>query len=314
MMAFAAREAFLAWLRDERRASPHTVSAYGHDLASFLGFLTGHLGGEASVADFAKLRASDLRAWLASEAAKGIKNQSRARHISALRAFGRYLEKHHESRCEALYLITAPRAKAPAPRALSPEAALSVAADITEIASNPDLALRDAALFTLMYGAGLRIAEALGLNRRDMPAPGAPLRVQGKRAKEREVPLLPAIRAAIAAWLAVHPDPRPEAPLFVGARGKRLNPAIAQATLRLFRRRHGLPEHATPHALRHSFATHLLAGGGDLRAIQDLLGHASLATTQRYTAVDEASLMRVWRQSHPKAATPMGAKPSAAEE
>ena len=162
---------------------------------------------------------------------------------------------------------------------------------------------RDTALFTLLYGCGLRIAEALALDVRDAPLPArtAMLRVVGKGGKERIVPVLPAVREAIAAWLALHPDRQPDSPLFVGARGRRLDPAVAQRTLRQFRRLHGLPEHATPHALRHSFATHLLAGGADLRSIQDLLGHASLSTTQRYTAVDEARLLEVWRKAHPRA-------------
>ena len=162
---------------------------------------------------------------------------------------------------------------------------------------------RDTALFTLLYGCGLRIAEALSLDVRDAPLPGsdAMLRVIGKGGKQRIVPVLPVVRHAIAGWLALHPDRRPDSALFLGARGKRLDPAVAQRTLRQFRRLHGLPEHATPHALRHSFATHLLAGGADLRAIQDLLGHASLSTTQRYTSVDEAGLLRVWRKAHPRA-------------
>ena len=161
---------------------------------------------------------------------------------------------------------------------------------------------RDAALFTLLYGCGLRIAEALALNVGDAPLPGSdmPLRVLGKGSKERMVPVLPIVRQAVAEWLRHHPSRDPDAPLFVGARGGRLDPAVAQRTLREFRRLAGLPEHATPHALRHSFATHLLAGGADLRSIQELLGHASLSTTQRYTAVDEAQLLDVWRRAHPR--------------
>ena len=166
----------------------------------------------------------------------------------------------------------------------------------------PSMQARDTALFTLLYGCGLRIAEALALDVRDAPCPAdAMLRVVGKGGKERIVPVLPAVREAVAAWLALHPDRQPDSPLFLGARGGRLDPAVAQRTLRNFRRLHGLPEHATPHALRHSFATHLLAGGADLRSIQDLLGHASLSTTQRYTAVDEARLVEVWRKAHPRA-------------
>jgi integrase/recombinase XerC len=162
---------------------------------------------------------------------------------------------------------------------------------------------RDEALFTLLYGCGLRIAEALALDVRDAPRVGddAMLRVVGKGSKQRVVPVLPVVREAIAAWLALHPSPQPEAPLFVGVRGARLDPAVAQRTMRLFRRLRGMPEHATPHALRHSFATHLLEGGADLRSIQDLLGHASLSTTQRYTSVETTRLMEVWRKAHPRA-------------
>jgi integrase/recombinase XerC len=187
----------------------------------------------------------------------------------------------------------------PAPRALSPAQARAVAEEIGD-AARPFERARDVALFTLLYGCGLRIAEALALDVRDAPRSGQPLYVRGKGGKARMVPVLPAVAQAVAAWLDLHPGADPGAPLFVGVRGGRLDPAVAQRTMRHFRRLAGLPEHATPHALRHSFATHLLAGGADLRAIQDLLGHASLSTTQRYTAVDEAALMKVWRATHPR--------------
>ncbi len=196
-----------------------------------------------------------------------------------------------------------PRAARPPPRPLSEPDARAVAEDIGEEARTPALAARDTALFTLLYGAGLRIAEALALDVRDAPSASGDeaLRVRGKGGKERLLPVLPAVRAALAGWLACHPDRRAEAPLFLGARGDRLNPAVAQRAMRQFRRLHGLAEPATPHALRHSFATHLLAAGADLRSIQELLGHASLSTTQRYTAVDEAALLKVWRAAHPRA-------------
>jgi integrase/recombinase XerC len=176
-----------------------------------------------------------------------------------------------------------------------------VARDIGEASDTPDIQARDAALMTLLYGAGLRISEALALNVGDLPAADDALRVTGKGNKQRIVPLLPVVRAALAVWLKLHPNPGRDEPLFTGARGGRLNPGVAQKQLRDFRRFQGLPEHATPHALRHSFATHLLAGGADLRAIQELLGHASLSTTQRYTDVDTAQLMDVWRKAHPRA-------------
>ncbi|HXT78753.1 MAG TPA: tyrosine recombinase XerC [Acetobacteraceae bacterium] len=298
-----ARTAFLGWLADERRASPLTVEAYGTDLADFLGFLTGHLGGEPDLPALTALRQSDIRAWLAALAGRGAVNATRARHLSAVRSFFRYLAKRHDADNPAVRLVLTPRAKKPLPRALAPADALKIADDIGEQADIAAVQARDTALFTLLYGCGLRIAEALALNVRDAPLPGsdAVLRVTGKGSKERIVPVLPTVRDAMRAWMALHPAPQPDSPLFLGVRGKRLDPAVAQRTLRDYRRLHGLPEHATPHALRHSFATHLLAGGADLRAIQDLLGHASLSTTQRYTAIDEAKLMDVWRKAHPRA-------------
>jgi integrase/recombinase XerC len=294
-----ARIACLDWLAHERRAASLTVEAYGSDIAGFLGFLTQHLGGEPELADLAALRAADLRAWLAAEAAAGAGNATRARHLAAVRSFFRFLARRHGVANPALKLIATPRGKRPVPRALGVEQAVAVTDEIAGMTDAATIQARDTALFTLLYGCGLRIAEALSLDVRD--APEAALRVVGKGGKERIVPVLPAVREAVASWLKLHPDRRPDSPLFVGARGGRLDPAVAQRTLRQFRRLHGLPEHATPHALRHSFATHLLAGGADLRSIQDLLGHASLSTTQRYTAVDEARLVAVWRKAHPRA-------------
>lgn len=298
-----ARQAFLEWLSGERRAAPLTVEAYGADLARFLGFLTHHLGAEVDLDQLAALRPTDLRAWLAQEANAGAANATRARHLSAVRSFFRFLARRHGVDNPALTLISAPRGRKPLPRALAPAQARAVTDDIAEMAETAALQARDTALFTLLYGCGLRISEALALNVRDAPLPGheGALRVLGKGSKERIVPVLPAVRTAIAAWLRLHPDRHPASPLFLGARGKRLDPAVAQKVLRDFRRLNGLPEHATPHALRHSFATHLLAGGADLRSIQDLLGHASLSTTQRYTAVDQDRLMEVWRKAHPRA-------------
>jgi integrase/recombinase XerC len=302
MQAEAARQAFLAWLAQERRAAVLTVEAYERDTRRFLAFMTQHLGGEPDLADLAGLRAADLRAWLAKEANDGAGNATRSRHLSAVRSFFRFLARRHEVSNPQLALLASPRSKRPLPRALSAGQAMSVARDIGDASDDTAIQARDVALFSLLYGSGLRIAEALALNVTDAPLEGsdAMLRVVGKGSKERIVPVLPAVRAAMTAWLRVHPDRRPGAPLFLGARGERLNPGVAQRTLRNFRRLTGLPEHATPHALRHSFATHLLAGGADLRAIQDLLGHASLSTTQRYTAVDTSQLMQVWRRTHPR--------------
>lgn len=303
MTGFEASQLFLNWLGQERRASPLTVEAYGTDLAGFLGFLTGHLGAEPDTAALAALRPADFRAWLASMANDNAVNATRARHLSAVRSFYKYLARRHGVENPSVKLVATPRSRRPLPRALPPDAAVGVTTDIAEMQDTAAMQARDAALFTLLYGCGLRIAEALSLNVRDAPSPGgdAPLRVIGKGSKERIVPVLPAVRDAISAWLARHPDRQPVSALFLGARGKRLDPAVAQKIMRDYRRLNGLPEHATPHALRHSFATHLLAGGADLRAIQDLLGHASLSTTQRYTAVDEAQIMAVWRKAHPRA-------------
>ncbi|MBV9749627.1 MAG: tyrosine recombinase XerC [Acetobacteraceae bacterium] len=301
MTGHEAARAYLAWLGTERRASPLTVEAYGHDLAGFLGFLTGHLGAEPDVAALAGLSQADLRAWLAASAAAGAGNATRARRLAAVRGLFRYLTRRHGIANPAPTLLSTPRVRPPAPRALSPADAL--AATSGESAATPFTEARDAALFTLLYGCGLRIAEALALDVRDAPPPGGsePLRVIGKGTKERLVPVLPAVREAVAAWLALYRPASPALPLFPGVKGGRLNAGVAQRSLREHRRTLGLPEHATPHALRHSFATHLLAGGADLRSIQELLGHASLGTTQRYTAVDEARLLAAWRRSHPRA-------------
>jgi integrase/recombinase XerC len=303
MTGDAAVRAFLDWLGAERRAAVLTVEAYAGDLAVFLGFLTNHLGGEPDLAALGGLRQADFRAWLAHLSENGLGNASRARRLSAVRSFYRYLSRRHGVVNPALGLLSRPRVRPPVPRALSVADARSVTDGIAEMSDDAALSARDTALYTLLYGCGLRIGEALSLDVRDAPLPdgtGA-LRVLGKGGKERIVPVLPAVRAAMAAWLRLHPDPAPGSPLFVGARGDRLDPAVARRVLRLFRRLNGLPEHATPHAMRHSFATHLLAGGADLRSIQDVLGHASLSTTQRYTSVDEASLLAVWQRTHPRA-------------
>jgi integrase/recombinase XerC len=300
--ADAAAEEYLRYVAQERRASPLTVSEYGRDLRFFLEFLTLHLGATPTLADIAALRETDLRAWLAAEAGAGRGNRTRARHLSAVRSFFKFLRRRHGVENNAAKLLGSPKISPPLPRALTASDARAVAHDIGEASDTAHTQARDTALFTLLYGCGLRIAEALSLNVADAPRSGKPLRVIGKGGKERLVPVLPAVAEAVADWLRLHPaGADATAPLFVGVRGDRLNPGVAQRTLRNYRRLAGLPEHATPHALRHSFATHLLAGGADLRAIQDLLGHASLSTTQRYTSVDEKRLLDVWRSAHPKA-------------
>lgn len=302
MTAAAAVQAFLAWLAQERRAADHTVMAYGHALAGFLGFITRHLAAEPDLQALNGLAAADIRAWLASLVSDGLAPASRAQHLSAVRSFFRYLNRRHGVDPTALRLIATPRLRPPLPRALTVDQALDVARNTGDMQDSAALRLRDTAFFSLLYGSGLRIAEALALDIRDAVSLKRQdaLTVTGKGSKTRMVPVLPAVRQAIEAWLAVHPAPAPDAPLFLGRQGKRLDPAVARKVLRDYRRLAGLPEHATPHALRHSFATHLLANGGDLRSIQDLLGHASLSTTQRYTAVDQAALLDVWRRTHPR--------------
>jgi integrase/recombinase XerC len=309
MTAADARARFLDWLARERRASANTVEAYGRDLRDFLLFLSAHLGGEPDTAALADLRAADLRGFLARRAADGAGVSTRARQLAAVRGFLRWLARTQGLPAAPLAGLRGPGRKPPVPRALTPGQAREAAAKVGEAhdpnrAERPaEQAARDVALFTLLYGCGLRIAEALALDIRDAPAADgtAALRVLGKGAKPRLVPVLPAVRAALAEYLKHRAGAAADEPLFRGARGARLDPAVAQRTLRTYRRLAGLPEHATPHALRHSFATHLLGGGADLRAIQELLGHASLSTTQRYTAVDAAALLATWRKAHPRA-------------
>lgn len=292
--------AFLDWLTTARQASPLTVQAYGQDLNGFLGFLTDHLGREPWLADLNALSLTDLRAWLAHEAGRGTVNATRARHLAAVRSLFRFLARHRGVTNPAPGLLQTPRAHPPVPRALTATQALAVAHDIGEAADHAAVQARDTALFTLLYGAGLRINEALSLDVGSIPAGANTLLVHGKGGKQRLVPLLPAVRQALAAWLQLHPERQPGAPLFLGVKGGRLDARVARRTMAAFRPTADLPAHATPHALRHSFATHLLAGGADLRSIQELLGHASLSTTQRYTSVDPVGLKAVWSRTHPR--------------
>ena len=320
MMATGARDAFLHWMETERRAAPLTLEAYRGDLNRFLSFLTVHLGAEPDLAALAGLSLADLRAWLAHEHAQALGGRrattqdraarTRARRVSALRSFYRYLARHHGVDNAAPGLLAAPRTRRPLPRPLPAVQALEVPEGVADIAHTPMARVRDGALFMLLYGCGLRISEALGLNVHDLDRARAlgdattgdgVLRIQGKGGKERMVPVLPQVMAALARWRGMHPLPQADAPLFVGVRGGRLQAGIAQRAMRTWRHMAGLPDHATPHALRHSFATHLMEGGADLRVIQDLLGHASLSTTQRYTLADEARLMDVWTRAHPHA-------------
>ena len=275
------------------------MDAYRHDLSLFLGFLTRHRGGEPDLATLGEILPADLRAFLTEEAARA-GARSRARRLAAIRSFYRFLARRHGVANTATRLVATPRVGRTLPRPLTPADAAAVGPGVAELSASPFVQVRDEALFTLLYGMGLRISEALAIGLGDLPAIAAgTLRVRGKGGRERIVPVLPAVADAVASLRARHPGGDAATPLFLGARGKRLAPGVAQRAMRHYRRLVGLPEHATPHALRHSFATHLLEGGCDLRAIQELLGHASLRTTQVYTGVDTEALMRGWDRAHP---------------
>jgi integrase/recombinase XerC len=293
----------------ERRTSPHTLAAYRRDLAAFLAFLTSHLGQPPALADLPRLTRADFRGWLAARSAADLQASSTARALSVVRNFFRFLARH--GRCESAILgtVRTPRLPRSVPKALTAAEAAEAIDAAGDHAREPWIAKRDAAILALLYGCGLRLGEALSLNRRDAPRAQdgeiATLVITGKGRKQRPVPVLPAVAAAISDYLAACPHGGDaDAPLFRGARGARLNPRLVQLRLQEMRARLGLPESATPHALRHSFATHLLAGGGDLRAIQELLGHASLSTTQRYTDIDAAALLAVYDKAHPRARPP----------
>ena len=293
-------------LAHERRFSPHTLSGYQHDLAGFLGFLAGHLGGPPGLAEIEDLKPIDFRAWLADLNGRGLSRTSVARALSCLRGFFRFLEKQGIARNSAITALRTPRVPKSVPKALSVEDAFEMILAAEDLADDEWIGLRDKALLMLLYGCGLRIGEALGINRDRAPGQfgnrADAMIVRGKGNKDRLVPILPQVEKAVAAYLAACPFAGDgETPLFLGARGGRLSAGVAQARVRDLRKLLGLPDTATPHALRHSYATHLLAGGGDLRTIQELLGHASLSTTQRYTDVDMARLSSVYEDAHPRA-------------
>ena len=297
---------WLSHLRAERRLSPKTSEAYARDLRQFLVFLGEHWGRRVTLAGFAALEASDVRAFMAMRRASEIGGRSLMRALAGLRSFGRFLEREGKGRVGALSAIRAPKVGKTLPKPIQVVAAKRFA-DADERAGetrDPWIWARDAAVMALLYGSGLRISEALGLKRRDVPLPGAGdvLVVTGKGNKTRMVPVLQNVLALVRDYMAMCPHPLPaEGPIFVGARGGPLSPRIIQLTMERLRGALGLPDSATPHALRHSFATHLLSRGGDLRAIQELLGHASLSTTQIYTGIDSERLLEVYRTTHPRA-------------
>jgi integrase/recombinase XerC len=293
-------DAWRNWLKSERRAAPLTLAAYERDLFSFLAFLAEHCGETQTLASLRRLGRADLRAWLASRSRRGLMASSTARALSVVRGFFRFLARRGLVENAAVLGLRNPRLAKPVPKALSEAEAMDALSDIGKLSHEPWIAKRDAALLTLLYGCGLRLGEALSLRRRDLKAARAgQLVVSGKGGRQRVVPVLAIVAAALDDYIAACPFK--SEPLFVGARGGALHPRIVQDRMQRLRLLIGLPSSATPHALRHSFATHLLAGGGDLRAIQELLGHASLSTTQRYTEVDAAALMSVYEQAHPRA-------------
>jgi integrase/recombinase XerC len=295
---------WLSYLGAERRMSAKTLDAYRRDVSQFLNFLTGHLGSAPTLKQLAKLSPIDIRAFMAARRGEGAGNRSLMRMLAGCRSFARFLERNGKGKVAALTAVRTPKLPKTLPKPLAVSAAKQVTdTDLREGEERqPWIIARDAAVLSLLYGCGLRISEALGLKRKDFTEKSDSLIVTGKGNKTRMVPLLPQVATAIADYLALCPyENPPNGPLFVGARGKPLSPRIVQLTMARLRGALGLADTATPHALRHSFATHLLARGGDLRSIQELLGHASLSTTQIYTAVDAERLLEVYNNAHPRA-------------
>lgn len=300
----AARDALQRWLEGRKAlagASGNTIEAYGRDVGDFLAFMSEHKGGAQGIAPLLRLTVSDMRAWMVHTRGTGAGPRTLARKLSAVKSFFRWLSEREGADISAVLAARSPKYQRKLPRPLAEDAARAVIDAVEWQHDEPWVAARDIAVITLLYGCGLRISEALGLDGRDAPLPDV-LRIIGKGGKERVVPVIAAAREAVDAYLAAAPFAREDdQPLFRGVRGGRLSPRAVQKAMQQARAQLGLPASATPHALRHSFATHLLSAGGDLRAIQELLGHASLSTTQAYTGVDQARLMEVYDRAHPKA-------------
>ena len=294
-------ERFLAHKMALQGASDNTVAAYQRDLIEFLTFMTLHKGDQQGLAPLMELGVPDMRSWMASARSSGISSRSLARKLSSVKSFYRWLAEKEGCDPTAVLATRAPKFQAKLPRPLSEDAAKEVI-ETVEFQSQEDwVGARDIAVITMLYGCGLRISEALGLTGADVPLPNA-LRIVGKGGKERIVPVIDAARDAVSRYIRLCPHALSEdLPLFRGVRGGALGPRAVQKVVEQVRLQLGLPASVTPHAMRHSFATHLLEAGGDLRAIQELLGHASLSTTQAYTAVDTAHLMEIYIRAHPKA-------------
>ena len=296
------RKAWLDGLALERRLSAKTVEAYERDTRQFLIFLSGHLGTEPEPADLGALRVADYRSFLASRRTADIGPRSLARALAAIRSLMRFLDRAGEAGAAAAIAVRSPKQPKSLPKPLTARDALALSQGHAVMAEEPWIGARNAALYALLYGCGLRISEALSLTPAMLDNAPNSLRITGKGGKTRIVPLLPAVAASVKRYRDICPyHVEPNVPIFRGLKGGPLNPTVIQRDMRVMRGALSLPETATPHALRHSFATHLLAGGADLRAIQELLGHASLSTTQIYTGVDGAHLLNSWRAAHPRA-------------
>ena len=304
MISPAARAALAEWLAQIsalRGAAANTGVAYGRDVGAFLAFMSAHRGGPQGLGALADIDMSDMRAFMAAERAGGLAPRSLARRLSAVKSFYRWLAEREGFDPSAVLAARSPKYTRKLPRPLDEDAAIALIDRVEAQAPQDWVAARDVAVVTLLYGCGLRISEALGLTGAALPMPPV-LTILGKGGKERRVPVIPVARSAVAAYADLFPHPLTRAePLFRGVRGGALNPRQISGVVARARVQLGLPATATPHALRHSFATHLLAAGGDLRAIQDLLGHASLSTTQAYTAVDQTRLMQIYADAHPHA-------------
>ncbi len=282
-------------------AAENTLLAYQADVLGFLAFITRHHGAATGLGPLSRLTVSDMRAWMPFERGRGLAARSLARSLSAVKSFMAWLAEREGFDPTAVLSTRSPKFQKKLPRPLSEDAAVAMLETVELQSMTGWIAARDVAVVTLLYGCGLRISEALGLTGAAFPL-GEVLRIRGKGGKERIVPVIGAARDAVARYVRACPYPvEPEAPLFRGARGGALQPRLVQKAMQQARMQLGLPATATPHAMRHSFATHLLSAGGDLRAIQELLGHASLSTTQAYTAVDTARLMEVYEKAHPRA-------------